>query len=145
MTEPAAIQASYADYRRVKGRKVLQLVLEVPLEMAPQVHEAFGEPLPDGSTWVAVARIDPTAKPEKPKGGKLAQRAGILCGEGAFITFLAEYHYNANLDDVAPFDPAVVLRTICHIESRAELDHNEDAARKFHKLELEYNAWKIAA
>lgn len=142
MTTPAAIQAAYADYRRIKGRKVLQLILEVPLEQAPLVHDAFGEPLPDGSTWVAVARIDPTAKPER-KGGKLAQKAGILCNEGAFITFLKETYPNilAEYEN----DAALVVRFLCMVESRVDLDHDVDAAHRFKALATEYEAWKLAA
>jgi hypothetical protein len=137
MTPPAAIQASYADYRRIKGRKVLQLILEVPLEQAPQVHEAFGEPLPDGSTWVAVARIDPNAAPER-KGGKLAQRAGILCNEGAFWQFLAD---GGDPPATNSEEAADAIREYCGVKSRAELDHNEEAARKFLDLEASYKAW----
>lgn len=140
MTTPAAIQASYADYRRVKGRKVLQLIFEVPLEQAPQVHEVFGEPLPDGSTWVAVARIDPTVKPER-KGGKLAQKAGILCNEGAFITFLDESFCETKDEETA----AMFIRNWCGVHSRADLDHDELAAKKFQDLLMTYEAWKLAA
>lgn len=99
--------------------------------MAPQVHEAFGEPLPDGSTWVAVARIDPTAKPEL-KGGKLCQRAAILCKEAAFWKFMSAGDLEVAIDR---------LCNVCNIESRRELDHDETAARRFINLELEYKAW----
>jgi len=140
---PAAISASYADYRRVKGRKVLQLILEVPLELAPQVHEAFGEPLPDGTTWVGVARIDPTATPER-KGGKLAQRAGILCGEAGFHHYLEERGYHVkNMDVQAAEAAADIVRGICGgIISRSEIDHNPEAGRKFLDLATSYEAWK---
>ena len=137
MPAPAAIQAVYSDYRRVKGRKVLQLVLEVPLEMAPQVHEAFGEPMPDGSTWVAVARIDKNATPEK-KGGKLCQRAAILCNEGAFKKFLIIRNGLRLEDDVANH-----IRDYCGVASRRELDHNKLAAKRFLDLIAEYEAWKL--
>lgn len=136
---PAAIQATYSDYRRVKGRKVLQLILEVPLEQAPAVHEAFGEPLSDGTTWVAVARLDPTAKAER-KGGKLAQRAGIICNEGAFDKFLTEHYMR-----IENQTPADFVRDWCGVESRAELDHDEEAARKFTNLEASYRAWLTVA
>lgn len=141
MANEAAIQASYADYRRVKGRKVLQLVLEVPLEQAPQVHEAFGEPLPDGSTWVAVARIALKEKSEL-KGGKICQSAAILCGEAAFHQFLG-FRFNGYISKKE--EAAQCIRNHCEIQSRTELDHNTEAARKFRDLQLEYNAWKIAA
>lgn len=140
MAKEAAIQASYADYRRVKGRKVLQLIFEVPLEQAPQVHEAFGEPLPDGSTWVAVARIDKTVA-DKPKGGKLCQRAAILCNEGAFQEFMLTRM--ADQMHVANGDTAEALRRICGIESRKQLDHDQAAAKLFLDLAARYEAWKL--
>lgn len=145
MNAPAAIKATYADYRRVKGRKVLQLILEVPLEQAPQVHEAFGEPLPDGSTWVGVARINPDTKPER-KGGPLCKRAAILCNEGGFQRFVAERVAKmagmANpVSKTDPEDIAVFVRHHCGVESRAELDHDVEAARKFNALDMEYRAW----
>ena len=136
MESPAAIRASYSDYRRVKGRKVLQLIFEVPLEQAPQVHEAFGEPLPDGSSWVGIARIDENAVVEK-RGGKLCQRAAILCNEGAFQKFAAQTGSFADT-----FTTADILRYWCGVTSRKELDHNPEAGRKFLDLVAQYEAWK---
>src|SRR5689334_22551506 len=94
MTE-AAIKATYSDYRRVKGRKVLQLIFEVPIEQAPMVHDTFGEPAPDGSTWVAIARLQEPAKQEaeKPKRswGLLSKReqAVLACESLPFRNFVA--------------------------------------------------------
>jgi len=141
MNKPAAIQASYADYRRVKGRKVLQLIFEVPLEQAPQVHDVFGEPMPDGSTWVGIARIDPNAKAEpERKGGKLAQLAGIICQEPAFRKFIEEKY-----SELSPCDPTEFIRHMCGVLSRAELDHHESAGRRFKDIKLEYEAWMNVA
>lgn len=127
----AAIQATYADYRRVKGRKVLQIILEVPLEQAQQVHDAFGEPMPDGSTWVAVALLNKTVATER-KGGALAKKAGILCNEGGFQKYLgAEDAHEA----------AELVRAHCAIRSRADLDHDANAARAFNQLETDYELW----
>ncbi len=130
----AAIQATYADYRRVKGRKVLQIILEVPLEQAKQVHDTFGEPMPDGSTWVAVALLNKAVAGER-KGGKLAQKAGILCNEGGFRRFLSRQYL---LDDEGP---AGVVRMVCGIDSRADLDHNAEAAKRFLDLVAAYELW----
>lgn len=171
----AVIKAAYADYRRVKGRKCLQLILEIPLEQAPQVHEAFGEPLPDGSTWVAVARLEnsldyhhktvhdgegagapgmaaqaetvPAPEPPSPhrltKGGKLCQRAAIMCGEGSFWKFFAERYKPFVINDDIRDSPTFVRR-FCGVTSRAELDHNPEAASKFLDLESRYKAWMAA-
>jgi hypothetical protein len=42
-------------------------------------------------------------------------------------------------------DATFWLRAHCGVLTRAELDHNEEAARKFKDLESSYKAWMIAA
>jgi hypothetical protein len=66
------------------------------------------------------------------KGGPLAQRAGILCNEGGFRVFIG-----ATDKDHA----ATIIRERCGITSRAQLDHVEEAARKFRDLSRDYDAW----
>lgn len=148
MTKPAAIQASYADYRRVKGRKVLQLIFEVPLEDAPKVHDVFGEPMPDGSTWVGIARIDPNAKAEpvkaeKPKRqwGELsrAQQAGMACAEKGFQRFLSERHRTNMLDSAD--GAAELVRQECLVHSRAELDKLPLAGKQWDRIYSDYMTW----
>lgn len=55
---PAAISGVFADYRLVKTRGVLQLVIEVPVERQAEVFEALGYPMPGEEKPVAVARIN---------------------------------------------------------------------------------------
>lgn len=144
MTAPAAMKADYCDLRFIKGRKVCQIVLELPIEAGAQFVSMFGTPDPSKTIPVGIAKLDPNAKPER-KGGKLAQKAGILCAEGAFRKFLAE---KFPCEGIAMFDldmAASELRFQCGVSSRAELDHNEEAARKFHDITTNYEAWKIAA
>lgn len=143
METPAAIQASYSDYRRVKGRKVLQLIFEVPLEQAPMVHDAFGEPSPDGSTWVGIAKIDLTARPEERKPLKLSNRAALLCYDPSFIEWLGARNKAVHVRNNA--EAAEFVRLYCGVESRSELDSNDEAAEKFRKLDAEYDHWRRAA
>lgn len=138
MNKPAAMQADYVDLRFVKTRKVMQITLEMPIEAGAAFVAAFGTPDPANGVPVAIARLDPTAKPER-KGGKLAQRAGILCGEGAFQKFLRE------LCSRSDYDTATLLRSVCLIDSRADLDHDAEAARRFTDLEASYKAWLVTA
>lgn len=135
MTAPAAMQADYCDLRFIKGRKVCQIVLELPIEAGAQFVSMFGTPDPSKTIPVGIARIDPTAKPER-KGGKLARRAGILCSTIGFTKFLDETYRPGDGND-----PANFVRNYCGVESRADLDHNESAAHLFHNLELSFNAW----
>lgn len=138
-----AFQATYADFRIVKGRKVAQIVIEVPLEQADAALDVLGGvPRPDQERWVGVARIDPNAKPEPeaptpPKGGKYAQRAGIVCNEPRFWKFASKSYRPVRTSDEA----ADFVRSHCGIVSRAELDANQVAEWKFRNLMAEYDEW----
>lgn len=58
MEKPAAFSASYSDWRVIKGRKVVQIVLEVPLEAADHAYNVLGGMPNFGSeNWFAVARL----------------------------------------------------------------------------------------
>lgn len=77
--------------------------------------------------------------PEPLKGGALAKLAGQFCGERTFQDWLATIYteqvekYSANtIDDEAI--AAKVVRELCGVKSRAELDHNAEAARKFQEF-----------
>lgn len=142
--EQAVIKGEYADYRRVKGRKVLQLIIEVPLEEAPRVHAALGEPNPGESTWVAVAllngrvankeTIDHTAK------HKLSQQAGILCNDATFQAYLRET-CNEECNDTS--SAAMLVRHICCVDSRSEFDTDQSAATAWRTLKSNFEAWKL--
>ncbi len=60
MTDFCAIEADYVNWRPVNGRKVLQLVFEVPLENTHDVLTRLGTPTPGESKWVAIALLDRT-------------------------------------------------------------------------------------
>lgn len=145
MTAPAAIQGQLVSIKNVSTHKSACLTIHVPEEQALQAIEAFGWPTMVNPVPVALARIDPNAKPER-KGGRLAQRAGILCNEGGFQRFVAERV--ADMAGMAspvinqdPEDVAVFVRFHCGVGSRSHLDHDADAARKFLDLEADYKAW----
>lgn len=131
----AAIDAVFVDYRRIKGRKVHQIIFEIPSEKWAQAYGVLGEPTIDGSEWFAIAAMLGVPA-EKAKGGKLAQRAGILCDEGGFKRFAADAGYA---------DPVKMIYARCDVTSRAYLDHDDSAGRAFLNLISEYDAWRIAA
>ena len=147
MTEDrAVIRGTYADYRRVKGRKVLQLIIEVPLEEAPRVHEAFGEPSPDSSTWVAVALLD-THKPPLPDlaQGKhrLSRQAAMCCQEPAFFGFLSEQWAAPGYSVQDATMAAEMVRKLCKVDSRSEFDSDPEAAQRWRELHGKYQAWLL--
>lgn len=59
MSEPAAFSASYSDWRVVKGRKVVQIIFEVPIEAAGHAYNVLGGMPNFGSEdWFAIARLN---------------------------------------------------------------------------------------
>lgn len=137
-----AVLATFSDFKIVKGRKQAQFIFEVPLEGAQSALEALGGvPQPDSAQWVGIAPVDAdkAQKPaEKPKGGKLAQRAGILCGEASFWMFLDREHSYPATNSAAA---ASFIRDRCNVKSRADLDHSDDAARAFAEINSNYRHW----
>lgn len=149
MNAPAAIQGDYVDLRFIKSRKVCQVVIEIPIEAGETFVAAFGTPNPSTGVPVALARIDPNAKaaPEtktdkaKRKWDELsiAQRAGIVCEEGGFRTFLKEEY--GDEWEISNGDAASVVRHLCMVKSRSELDHEPLAGKRFNELDSEYRTW----
>ena len=137
MTAPVAIQGDYVDLRFVKGRKVCQVVIEIPIEAGESFVASFGTPNPANGVPVALARIQvgaqPVAEPERKQWDELslAQQAGILCSDKQF----QNWGGFMNAEHAAQW-----LRDRCHISSRADLDKNLDAARTFREINSQYRA-----
>jgi len=136
-----AIPATFAKFQQVSGRKVLQLVFEVPIEAAKQAFDLLGYPTPGTESWVAIAPLkhEPEAKPRKPFHElPLPQQAGIKCADIAFQEFLG---------DMGPIPlegqdgvewAAQNVRDICGIDSRAELATNPEAAERWRNILREF-------
>jgi hypothetical protein len=140
--EPAAIKATFSDFRLIKGRKQAQLVLEIPIEEADRALAALGGiPQPQSDHWVAVARLNGVAKPEpEPKEKrrwedlKLSMQAGLRCEERAFQAFLNVSPRNAD-------EAAVEVRKICGVGTRSGLNDDPTAAKIWKDLDRSYQAW----
>ncbi len=152
MKGASAMQGDFVDLRFVKGRKVCQVVIEIPIEAGAAFVAAFGTPNPAISVPVAIARIDLNAKAESAETSvktprrwneiSKSQQAGILCGEGAFRKYLNETrNYNCETTD----DCKQAIYEICNISSRADLNQNKVAADLFDDLESGYRAWFLVA
>lgn len=147
MTNSAAWSGDYADFKLIKTRKVFQVVIEMPIEQAAPFVAAFGMPDPSTGVPVALARLDPNAKPEKPKRSwselSRAEQAGIACNEPEFRKFLAkDSPAFLMLDlDMAAQD----VRAICKVESRSDIDLFPDAIAAWDKLYSDYQLWKRGA
>ena len=53
----AVIKGTYSDFKLIKTRNVVQMIIEVPIEQANQITTKFGMPQPNEEKWVAVALI----------------------------------------------------------------------------------------
>lgn len=160
MTAPAAFKATFSDFRLVKGRKVAQIVVEVPIEEADNALLALGGiPRPDLARWVAVARLSPVASISEPaaiagagvsdgapasekseratgetkKEYTLANRVGMTCNDPNFREWLYRAHGVGGDQGVADF-----VRGACGVESRKDILPGTVAATKWHALTLDY-------
>lgn len=81
------------------------------------------------------------AAPENPKGGTLAQSAGVICGTEEFQRFAAQ---RCKPDGaLAPAQAAAhFVRTFCRVNSRADLDHSPTAKQLFAQLMADYRGWQ---
>jgi hypothetical protein len=137
MSAATPIQATFADFKLIKGRKCAQLVFEVPLEGADAALTALGGlPRPDAERWYGIVALDlskPASEPEKTRRPfetlLPAQQAAMRCNELGFIKFI---------DAVTPEHAAAVVRRRCGVSSRSELNTNPDAAAKWYALDIEY-------
>lgn len=76
---------------------------------------------------------------EKPKGGELARLAGIWCNEPKFWRWVNASGFTAIDNDM---QAAAYIRSVCEVESRAELDNNDRAGMRFQEMiRLPYMAY----
>lgn len=149
MSKPLAIRATYSDWKLVRTRQVVQLVFEVPLAEADAAYEVIGGmPNPANERWFGIAPLDLTkkhvdARPDKAKRDWRdllpAQQAGIRCEEPIFQAFLKETYS----DDWNEFqDAADVVRALCKVTSRSDLNAIQESRVIWHQIDEQYIAWK---
>lgn len=145
MEKPAAIRGTFADFRLIKGRKVAQLVVEIPIEEADAALATLGGlPQPAAERWVALAILKtqpPQAVKQKRKFSELdaTMRAGIICGEPAFWRFLSK-EYDGNV--ICEEEAEQWVRDFCGVDSRRGLNDNPPALEKWNRLQDLYITWK---
>lgn len=144
---PCVIEATWHDWRTVKGRKMLQLVFEIPIEKQGEVLTLLGHPEPSGSKWCMIALKAPvkpaqarvTEKPER----SLAERCAILCSDVRFLRWISESWGVRPTLSPAAADRA--LKDRLGIDSKTELNEdapnfNAEAAANFKLLLMTYDA-----
>lgn len=162
MTDHAIVTGTYSDLKFIKGRSVVQIVVEAPIEAGEHIVAAFGTPQPGNEIPVAIARLEgreevpygsisakkddsePSNEPER-KPTSRAQMSGICCGDPAFWAFLNE-RYGPYSDGPVENNKqaAEVVRGMCMIESRQLLDVDHEAGQLWDQLLSSYRAWQRA-
>lgn len=175
MTAPAAFQACFSDWKLIKGRKVVQVVLEIPIELADQAYNALGGmPDPGKSVWCAVARLDPRAEAEptlalstksSPRQDSAAHgpNSGFNSRDGGRRPFAslpfpqqaallcADPVFRAFLNEEFNYrcddedSAAEALREKCKVASRKDLTTDTFGQRVFIELREQFAAWKLVA
>lgn len=123
-------------------RAIKELVdgtVRVQIDIDPEYRREFFRLFPDIDTRVAIAPLLGSAQAQQttgsPKGGDLARLAGILCADPDFQLWVEEQQ---GADSAAGLEgeerAAQIVRHVCGVKSRAELDHNAHAAERFHEL-----------
>ena len=116
----------------------LRIEVEVEPQDAQQAFALFGRPgAPMALAALAVghaAAQEP--EPEKPKGGERAKWVAMRCNDATFRQWLFDTFAHPNIPkDFSDIDAAAaIVRDVCGVESRAELDSNKYAAVRFDTL-----------
>lgn len=144
----AAISGVFADYRLVKTRGVLQLIVEVPVERQEQAFEALGFPVPGTDIHVALARLmAPAARSseEAPVSARSEQgrhryataterqQALIRC-----CAYAKDPRFRSYLHVETEAGAVDAIRHACGIESRKEIESDPKAYAAFIRLETDY-------
>lgn len=152
---PDAILGTYADFKVIRTRKALQVVVEVPLEDFEHVTALLGPPMPASEIPVVIARLQPEAI-QRASGASLgasqtarvasapkerrewsslppSQRAALLCKDEGFQRMMgADSEERAN----------VRIKEYLGIDSKTELDSRPSRREEYERLERDYFASK---
>ncbi len=154
MNEPAAIRATFSDFKLIKGRRCAQLVFEVPIEEADAaVRTIGGMPQPATERWCGIALLDiakPTQEPAKEKRSLAdmspAQQAALRCKQPAFQQFILERMLSAKRfipqDETPEERTSRYVRKWCGVNSRSELDKDKGAENVWIELDNAYFGWQ---
>lgn len=77
-----------------------------------------------------------------PKGRELAKWAGILSNDPEFWKWANWQIIGINEQIIGESEAAEFIRQSCAVTSRAQLDNDKDAAKKFRAIMNEFDSWK---
>jgi hypothetical protein len=154
-----AFRATYSDWKLIKTRGVVQVVMEVPLADADAAYDVLGGmPVHGKERWFGIAalkspaeearatpdqEVPPSTRPDRAKRPwrdlDPTTQAGMHCNDAIFAAFLRETR--PNLWRETP-DAAACVRAICSVVSRKELSTNHKARVIWKQLDDQFQAWK---
>jgi hypothetical protein len=129
-----AFQATFSDFRLVRGRKCCQLIFEVPIEASNNALEVLGGiPNPEKEIWVGIARINK----QHPRVGKkdiwrASADCAYLCHDMLFQKYMGARNEN---------ECAELIRNKLEIASRSQIDRDQAVAQKWSLMKVEYLEW----
>lgn len=157
MTEPAAILATFSDVKLIKGRKVAQLIFEIPLEQAHSALNVLGMPQTEVDVWCGIAKLkskpqtqlstastdggavrESADAPPSPKPNPHIKRFMALANDTGFWNFLRRKYGHVVKD---AHDAEVLLKAMCEISSKTQLTDDSPATSYLRSLATEFNAW----
>lgn len=167
----AAIAGVFSDYKLVRTRSVVQIIVEVPVEQQADVFAALGYPMPGQEINVAVARLIPSAgKSTTPPQPTNQERTAAAEPDGRSPNQPVEGTHKDRRpwDELRPSQQAGILcsdvafqqfasthtgwncdeeaaaswlRAELGINSRRELDLRSDLAPKLNDIRAEFMEW----
>jgi hypothetical protein len=142
-TTNRTILGTYSDFKLVKTRSVVQMIIEIPIEQSNQVTEMFGMPTPSEEKWVAVALIDTQHINRNEDATRAIQSAGMICKNEAFGEWLKTERGMVDLDPTDPDAIADALRALLGIRSRTDFHRDSEAITAFHRLKGEFDSYQM--
>lgn len=169
MTTQAAFLGSYADWKLIKTRGVIQIVVEVPLHDHDRAYQALGGmPDPQAEVWLGITRVkvpegdapvpstlaatlSPSASergrglpsPDKPIKPVSADKK-LSQRAGIICNEPAFWKFATEKD--YPLnnadEAAEFVREWCQVESRKDIRLNTPAGELFMDLEGQYRLWR---
>lgn len=163
----AAFSATYSDWKVIKGRKVVQIVFELPLEKSDEAYQVLGGmPIAATEKWCAIARLNPNKEvmppesqhdqpPEtqpRPVTDRQASPAGAdkrkfedmpapqqagMLSQDRAFRFFLAEKFEMPIPD--PDEAASIIRHHCKVKSRAHLTPDN---AEWSSLVLAYRLWQ---
>jgi hypothetical protein len=137
---------TYSDLKLIKTRGVCSISIEIPLSHAQAFIAKFGMPDVGTEKWIALALMDYTATKEEPKARTYSatRDCAIHCQDSLFGSWLERKLKRKRITRDLPSseETTAMVRDILHINSRAELDRDSEAGKRWKALRDEYEHFR---